>query len=237
MSEDNFEPLPIEEDTMTVPGRDQARYRQPGAEWSEWQDTHGEPALLTTFMQQKPPEFEWEWRRRKVTKAKSETERISAQDWVPVIDPNHILRARRDQVRTKENSQWSEWRHPPYGEGLTIAQYFTGPGEWECRTPRGSVSQQPQRPAPEQPPAPNPDRGSKYHRTITQTLLGETHSCSIVVDVYDVLQAFGVTCPALQHAVKKLLCAGLRGAKSATQDISEAANSCRRAIELLGADQ
>ena len=77
------------------------------------------------------------------------------------------------------------------------------------------------------------DRGNKYHRTITQTIAGETHRCSIVVDVYDVLRAFGVSCPALQHAVKKLLCAGLRGAKSAEQDIEEAASSCRRAIELL----
>ena len=80
------------------------------------------------------------------------------------------------------------------------------------------------------------DRGSKYHRTIRQTLLGETHGHAIKVDVYDVLQAFGVTCPALQHAVKKLLCAGLRGQKTAEQDISEAANSCRRAIELLEFD-
>ena len=78
-----------------------------------------------------------------------------------------------------------------------------------------------------------PDRGNKYHRTITQTLPGDTHGCSVVIDVYDVLRAFGVDCPALQHAVKKLLCAGLRGSKSAEQDISEAANSCRRAIELL----
>jgi hypothetical protein len=77
------------------------------------------------------------------------------------------------------------------------------------------------------------DRGSKYHRTLTQTLPGDTHGLSVTVDVYDVLQAFGVTCPALQHAVKKLLCAGLRGAKSTEQDIDEAANSCRRAIELL----
>ena len=80
------------------------------------------------------------------------------------------------------------------------------------------------------------DRGSKYHRTITQTLPGATRGSSVVVDVYDVLQAFGVTCPAAQHAVKKLLCAGLRGQKSAEQDIEEAASSCRRAIELLEFD-
>jgi len=88
-------------------------------------------------------------------------------------------------------------------------------------------------PAPEQPPASAPDRGSKYHRTITQTLPGDTHGLSVTVDVYDVLRAFGVSCPALQHAIKKLLCAGMRGGKSAEQDIEEAILSCRRAIELL----
>lgn len=161
-------------------------------------------------------------------------EQHAEQDWVLVIDPSHMLRAQRDQVRTKEAGRWSEWRHPSYGEGLTIAQYFAGPGEWECRTPRGSVSQHPQRPAPEQPPSLTTDRGSKYHRTITQTLPGDTHGCSVVVDVYDVLRAFGVTCPATQHAIKKLLCPGQRGSKSAVQDLREAIGSIERSIQLLG---
>ena len=65
---------------------------------------------------------------------------------------------------------------------------------------------------------------------------GLVHGLSVTGDVYDLLKAFGVTCPALQHAVKKLLCAGLRGAKSAEQDIEEAILSCRRAIELLEFD-
>ena len=157
MSDDNFEPLPIEDDTVLQPGRDEVRFRAERGEWSAWVPLSSGPLPLTAFVAERPSYFEWEFRRR---------------------------------------------------------------GNW---TP----------PTPEQPPAPTPDRGNKYHRTITQTLPGDTHGCSITVDVYDVLQAFGVTCPALQHAAKKILCAGLRGSKSATQDISEAANSCRRAIELL----
>lgn len=51
-------------------------------------------------------------------------------------------------------------------------------------------------------------------------------------DVYCVLDAFNVTCPARQHAIKKLLCAGIRGKGNATQDLTEAADAVRRAIEL-----
>jgi hypothetical protein len=57
------------------------------------------------------------------------------------------------------------------------------------------------------------------------------------VDVYRVLKAFDVTDPALQHAVKKLLCAGLRGAKDARQDLCEAVQSIRRALEMMDEDE
>lgn len=63
---------------------------------------------------------------------------------------------------------------------------------------------------------------SKYHKQIR----GET------VDVYDVLSAFGVTCPATQHALKKLLMPGQRGAKNELQDLAEARQAIDRAIEL-----
>ena len=46
--------------------------------------------------------------------------------------------------------------------------------------------------------------GSKYLRSIDMPVPGK-------VDVYSVLEAFDVRCPARQHAIKKLLCAGLRG--------------------------
>lgn len=51
-------------------------------------------------------------------------------------------------------------------------------------------------------------------------------------DVYDVLKAFGVTCPAVAHAVKKLLCAGQRGHKDRLTDLREAMTALARAAEL-----
>lgn len=55
----------------------------------------------------------------------------------------------------------------------------------------------------------------------------------VSIDVYDVLVAFGVTCPARAHAVKKILAAGQRGAKSELQDLQEARQSLDRACDLL----
>lgn len=67
---------------------------------------------------------------------------------------------------------------------------------------------------------------SKYLRTL-RTADGELN-----VDVYDVLEAFGVTCPALQHLLKKGLCAGLRGHKNQTEDLLDILASAKRALEL-----
>jgi len=54
-------------------------------------------------------------------------------------------------------------------------------------------------------------------------------------DVYRVLRAFGVTCPALQHAVKKLLMTGQRGSKDQLQDLEEALLSVSEAIAMARA--
>ncbi len=62
-----------------------------------------------------------------------------------------------------------------------------------------------------------------YYRDVSQL----TH-----IDVYWVLQAWSVNNPSVQHAVKKLLAAGQRGAKDTLQDLNEARNSISRAIEL-----
>ena len=48
------------------------------------------------------------------------------------------------------------------------------------------------------------------------------------IDVYRVLAMFEVIDPCVQHAVKKLLVAGGRGAKNAQKDIEEAIVSLRR---------
>lgn len=69
---------------------------------------------------------------------------------------------------------------------------------------------------------------TKYHRTI-HDWQGDQ---SIVVDVYCVQEAFAVTCPARQHVLKKLLCAGLRGKGDVMQDLQEAKVALDRAIVL-----
>jgi hypothetical protein len=69
--------------------------------------------------------------------------------------------------------------------------------------------------------------GSKYLRTI-QLIEGK-------VDVYAMLVAFDVRCPARQHAIKKLLCAGLRGKGDELQDLHEAGDAVRRAIQIAEA--
>jgi len=56
-----------------------------------------------------------------------------------------------------------------------------------------------------------------------------------LADVYRVLRAFGVTCPAVQHAVKKLLMPGQRGSKDQLQDLEEALLSVSEAIAMARA--
>lgn len=56
------------------------------------------------------------------------------------------------------------------------------------------------------------------------------------VDVYRVLQLFDVAHPAVQHAAKKVLCAGQRGAKDWAKDIQEAIDSLQRALDMQNED-
>jgi hypothetical protein len=67
----------------------------------------------------------------------------------------------------------------------------------------------------------NPD--TKYMREIKP---------NVWIDVYDVLTAFKTGCPALDHAIKKLLCPGKRGVKTSIQDKAEAIGSINRSIEI-----
>ncbi len=69
---------------------------------------------------------------------------------------------------------------------------------------------------------------SKYTRIIQ----GDCPAHRMEVDVYDVLKAFDVTCPALQHLVKKALCAGLRGHKDRAEDLQDILDSAVRAKQL-----
>ena len=56
------------------------------------------------------------------------------------------------------------------------------------------------------------------------------------LDIYRILSLYDVTDPCLQHAIKKLLCAGKRGVKNQTQDINEAILSLKRLLEMQGED-
>lgn len=64
---------------------------------------------------------------------------------------------------------------------------------------------------------------SKYHREIKP---------GVWVDVYDVLAAWGVSNPALQHLIKKALQPGNRGHKSREQDLDDIVASAKRAREI-----
>ena len=63
---------------------------------------------------------------------------------------------------------------------------------------------------------------NKYQRKVPST----------TIDIYDILNAYRVTCPATQHAIKKLLQPGDRGHKDKLTDLREALASIERAIQL-----
>lgn len=66
------------------------------------------------------------------------------------------------------------------------------------------------------------------HSHYFKPVIGLTH-----IDVYRVLELFNVTDPCVQHAVKKLLVAGGRGAgKDMTQDIQEAIDTLNRWLAM-----
>lgn len=71
--------------------------------------------------------------------------------------------------------------------------------------------------------------GNKYIRTIYPKW-PDSGQTPIQVDIYRVLSAYGVTNPAAAHAIKKLLCAGLRGKADALTDLKEALESVEEAI-------
>lgn len=67
--------------------------------------------------------------------------------------------------------------------------------------------------------------GSKYLRKIFSPIDNK-------IDVYSILVSFDVTCPARQHAIKKLLCSGIRNKGTSLQDLTEARDAIDRAIQL-----
>ena len=75
--------------------------------------------------------------------------------------------------------------------------------------------------------------GSKYLRKIRSAKKNPSGVYfEIEIDVYSVLEAFNITCPARQHALKKLLCCGNRSKGSELEDLIGAEAAISRAIEL-----
>lgn len=54
----------------------------------------------------------------------------------------------------------------------------------------------------------------------------------INVDIYCVIEAFKITCPAMQHALKKILACGQRGKGNRVDDIHGVFDAMWRALEL-----
>jgi hypothetical protein len=72
--------------------------------------------------------------------------------------------------------------------------------------------------------------GSKYLRLIHSTT--SPAPTAIVVDCYDMIDALNITCPAVQHAFKKIAYTGVRGKATYEQDLTEAIDALKRAIQL-----
>lgn len=53
------------------------------------------------------------------------------------------------------------------------------------------------------------------------------------IDIYNVIEMWEVFRPAPAHALKKLACAGLRGAKDYAKDLREVIACCARELELV----
>lgn len=69
---------------------------------------------------------------------------------------------------------------------------------------------------------------SHYHKDVSHLK---------TIDVYRTLELFGVTDQALGHAIKKLMCAGQRGAgKTFEQDVREAVDTLNRRLQMLAED-
>ena len=90
----------------------------------------------------------------------------------------------------------------------------------------------------EAPQAPKPVH-AEAHRSPQRTPRRHSHYFKDVsqineIDVYRVCELFGVDDPsgATQHAVKKLLCAGQRGAKDRAKDYQEAIDTLTRRVEM-----
>lgn len=71
--------------------------------------------------------------------------------------------------------------------------------------------------------------GAKYLRTIHSAI---DPNAWVQVDVYCIIEAYDIRCPALQHALKKIVACGGRGKGSKLDDIKGVLDAMWRALEL-----
>lgn len=57
------------------------------------------------------------------------------------------------------------------------------------------------------------------------------------IDVYRIIQLYEIHDPCLQHALKKILCAGDRGHKSLREDIQNIIDTMNRKLEIMDEDE
>lgn len=76
---------------------------------------------------------------------------------------------------------------------------------------------------------------NKNFKLVTPTQNKYQVNCKgVLIDVYDVLTAFEVFNPALQHLLKKAMKSGKRGHKDLETDLRDILASAKRALELEG---
>lgn len=132
---------------------------------------------------------------------------IKAGDWVSVTEPlfdwpaGHVWQV----VNHIDGTEW-------INDKLVIRSYMAEDEHWvKVIIEEGVTTEQPETPA-----------RNKYMREIAP---------GVWVDVYDVLYAFDVTDPCLQHLIKKALATGLRGHKDEREDLVDIVDSAKRAVE------
>jgi hypothetical protein len=57
-----------------------------------------------------------------------------------------------------------------------------------------------------------------------------------VIDVYRIIDLFGITCPVAQHVLKKAMAAGQRGHKDLRKDWQDIADSANRRLQMMDED-
>lgn len=128
---------------------------------------------------------------------------------------------RYSEFRPGENVAWGNKRYIPRPDTMTPEEEAMKAEEWK---------------APHIEPDPLDEMQAiteiDYHVNVESQSKYHVYIKGAWIDVYDILMAYGVTNPADQHAIKKMLMPGKRGHKDAIKDREEAILSLKRAIEL-----